>query len=228
MCGRFSLAYANIYELANRFHAHPPSISIEPHYNIAPSQEILAVVNWQGERQFVPMQWGLIPFWSKKSARPHPLVNVRSENLTEKPIFKSYFERQRCLIPADGFFEWRKESNRKIPYRAVVKDEPIFAFAGLWEQIHHRDGKASICFTILTTEANRLLSPIHDRMPVVLTLEAEEQWLDPKLHSPQQLEPLLKPFPASRMALYEVSTEVNSTKHDNPECIAPVHHQSRK
>lgn len=224
MCGRFSLAYANIHDLANRFHVPPPSFSLKPHYNLAPSQEILAVVNWRGKRQLVPMQWGLLPYWSKKSERPHPLVNVRSESLVEKPIFKPYFERQRCLIPADGFFEWKKEGKHKIPFRAIVKDEPIFAFAGLWEQTQRPDGQPVICFTILTTEANRLLHPIHDRMPVILALEAEEQWLDPSLHSQKDLMSLLKPFPASRMKIYEVSTEVNSTKHDSPECIAPVHH----
>jgi putative SOS response-associated peptidase YedK len=224
MCGRFSLTIDDILKLANRFHVPPPSFKLQPHYNLAPSQHILTVVNWQGERQLVPMQWGLIPFWSRKSARPQALVNVRSENLEEKPIFKPYFERKRCLIPADSFFEWKKEGKNKIPFRAIVKNESIFSFAGLWDHTQDHKGNPINCFTILTTEANKLLAPIHDRMPVVLTLEAEEKWLDPSLRFPEQLHPLLRPFPASRMEIYEVSTEVNSTKHDSPECIAPVHH----
>jgi putative SOS response-associated peptidase YedK len=117
-----------------------------------------------------------------------------------------------------------KRRTKKIPFRAIVKNEPIFAFAALWDHTQDHKGNPIQCFTILTTEANTLLSPIHDRMPVILTLEAEEQWLDLSLHFPDKLKPLLKPFPASRMEIYEVSTEVNSTKHDHPECIAPLHH----
>ena len=224
MCGRFSLTIDHIFKLANRFHVPPPPFNVEPHYNLAPSQTILTVVNWQDQRQLIPMQWGLTPYWNKKNQKPQSLVNVRSENLIEKPIFKPYFERKRCLIPADGFFEWKKEGTKKIPFRAIVKNEPIFAFAGLWDQTQDRKGNPINCFTILTTEANRLLSSIHDRMPVILTLEAEEQWLDPQVHSPEELHSLLRPFPANRMEIYEVSMEVNSTKHDNPECIAPASH----
>lgn len=183
---------------------------------------MLTIVNWQGKRQLVPMQWGLLPYWSKKSEKPHRLINLRSENLTEKPIFKPYLQRQRCLIPADGFFEWNKEGKQKVPIRAIVKDQSIFAFAGLWEKTPLPNGESTTCFTILTTEANPLLYPIHDRMPVILTLEAEEQWLDPRLHSTKELQPLLKPFSASRMSIYEVSREVNSAKNDNPKCIAPI------
>lgn len=221
MCGRFTFTIDDILKLANRFQVASSSIQLKPRYNLAPSQEILTIIHCQGHRQLIPMQWGLIPFWDHKNPKKHILVNVRSENLEEKPIFKSYFERKRCLIPADGFFEWKKEGQKKIPFRAIVKNNPIFSFAGLWDYTYDHKGNSMHCFTILTTAANQLLSPIHNRMPVILTSDDEEKWLDPHLHFPDQLHPLLKPYPACYMDIYEVSTEVNSTRHDNPNCIVP-------
>lgn len=221
MCGRFSLARADTDKLAERFHAAPYPMNLEPHYNLAPSQETISIVHWQNQRQIVPMKWGLIPYWNQKKPKPYPLINVRSESLIEKPIFKPYFEKQRCLIPADGFFEWRTEGASKIPFRAVLKNENVFAFAGLWEKIDLPDGKVQVCFTIITTEANSLVYPIHDRMPVILAKDAEEEWLNPSQHNTQELIKFLKPYPADQMKVYEVSREVNSPRHDSPECIFP-------
>ena len=222
MCGRFSLAASNITELAGRFQAQSLPFELKPRYNLAPSQETLAVVNWQDRRQLVPMKWGLPPYWSKKGQKPIPLINVRSESLIGKPIFKPYFERQRCLIPADGFFEWRQEGKHKIPYRAVVKDEPLFAFAGLWEQVLQPDGTFLYSFALLTTESNSLIYTIHDRMPVILTKEGENAWLDPAIPSVKEIALLLQPYPADEMILYRVSSEVNAVKNDSPNCIAPA------
>lgn len=221
MCGRFSLTLANIDEIAHRFHVAPISMDWKPRYNSAPAQDLLAIALLQGKRQLLSMHWGLKPYWSKNQAKPHELINVRSESLIEKPIFKPYFEKQRCLIPADGFFEWKKEGTHKIPFRAIVKKQPLFAFAGLWDQVRQPDGSLQFCFTILTTQANTLLQPIHDRMPVILTPAAEEQWLDPHLKSSEQLYTLLKPLPTKQMDIYEVSSQVNSWKYDQIECINP-------
>ena len=193
-----------------------------PHYNFAPSQETIGIVNWQNKRQLTLMKWGLMPYWSKNNPKPFPLINVRSESLIEKPLFKPYFERRRCLIPADGFFEWREEDSRKIPYRAVLKKESVFAFAGLWEQIALPDGTFQHSFAILTTEANSLLYTVHDRMPVILTGEKEDAWLNPAMHAINEISLLLQPYPADEMSLYQVSHEVNSVKNDSPRCIAPA------
>lgn len=209
-------------ELADRFDASPFSAELKPHFNFAPSQETLAVVNWQNQKKLIPMKWGFIPYWSKNNPKPYPLINIRCESLIEKPLFKPYFERQRCLIPADGFFEWRQEGKHKIPYRAIVKEGALFAFAGLWEKSIHADGTPQYAFSLITTEANSLLYSIHDRMPVILTPENENVWLNASLRSIHELSPLLRPYPTEHMSLFQVSHEVNSTKHDTPDCIVPV------
>ncbi len=221
MCGRFSLTISSMDELINRFHALPCPMGLTPHYNLAPSQETLTIVNWQNKRQIIPMKWGLIPYWTKNKSKPYPLINVRSESLIEKPIFKTYYEKQRCLIPADGFFEWRTEGAGKIPFRVVVKSEKVFAFAGLWEKVKLSDGSQLNCFTLLTTEANRLVYPIHDRMPVILTKEGEEVWLNPTQLNINEIKPFLIPYSAEDMEVFQVSKEVNSVKNDNPKCIIP-------
>ncbi|WP_068470981.1 SOS response-associated peptidase [Candidatus Protochlamydia phocaeensis] len=221
MCGRFSLAIDDIEDLALRFHVPLPDTSVQPRYNIAPAQPLLTVAHVQGKRQLIPMLWGLVPHWNKSAKSSYTLINIRSESLTEKPLFKRYFEHQRCLVPADGFFEWKKAGTKKIPYRAIVKKEPIFAFAGLWDFITQPDGSKAYCFTILTTEANDLLRPIHDRMPVILLPDEEDKWLDPSIQVGAHLQPLLHPYPAKRMEVYEVSPKVNSWKNDTPECIEP-------
>lgn len=220
MCGRFSLSLTDIDEVARHFHVPPLSVEWNPRYNIAPAQNLLTIATLQGKRQMIFMRWGLKPYWSKNQSHSKELINVRSESLIEKPLFTPYFERQRCLIPADGFFEWKKEGTHKIPFRAIVKHQPLFAFAGLWDQVRQEDGSLQFCSTILTTQANALLHPLHDRMPVILTPQAEEPWLEPNQQSPEQLYALLKPLSANQMEMYEVSSEVNSWKHDHPACIA--------
>lgn len=222
MCGRFSLTIEAIESLAARFHAEVPSLDIHARYNIAPAQSVLTVTQKKGSRQITPMKWGLVPHWGKSKKATYQLVNVRSESLLDKPYFRRYAEKQRCLIPADGFFEWRTEGDKKIPYRAIVKDESIFAFAGLWDLAIQADGTQVLCVTILTTDANALLASIHDRMPVILQPDAEEKWLNPSIHLIDDLYPLLRPYPAKKMELYAVSPHVNSWKHDDPSCITSV------
>lgn len=217
MCGRFSLTQAEIEKIAYRFQASILSTELKPHYNFAPSQETVAVVNWQNRKELMLMKWGLMPYWKRDSL----LINVRKESLIEKPIFRSYLA-QRCLIPADGFFEWRQEGSHKIPFRAVVNNLPLFAFAGIWEKSVQPNGSPLFSFAILTTEANSLITTVHDRMPVILREEDEKMWLNPALKTVQELSPLLQPYPAEKMSLYRVSPEVNSTRNDSPACIAPL------
>lgn len=221
MCGRFSLSLNDIYKLAERFQAIPPSVSLQPHYNIAPDQKIWTVLNWQGKRQLIQMNWGLKPYWSRGKPKGPKLINVRSESLIQKPIFKPYVEHQRCLIPADGFFEWRHEGSHKIPYRSILKEGALFAFAGLWDCTPEANETPSFSCSILTTQANILLGQVHDRMPVILPAQGEDLWLDSHPHSKEELLPLLQPYPSELMELFEVSSEVNSWMHDTPKCIEP-------
>lgn len=222
MCGRFSLTIDKIQLLAERFDAFALPWELKPHYNLAPTQETIAVVNWQNRRQLLPMKWGLQPYWNQGKQKTTPLINIRSESLRDKPFFKYYWEKQRCLIPADGFFEWVTEGKHKIPYRAVVKDKPIFAIAGLWEKTKDKNGEIVYSFALLTTEANSLLYTVHDRMPAILTTEGEKSWLNPEMHTLSDLLPHLQAYPTDEMAIYQVSPEVNSVKHDSPACIRPV------
>ncbi|MBA3721982.1 MAG: SOS response-associated peptidase [Parachlamydiaceae bacterium] len=221
MCGRFSLDITKIKSLGERFNASIQNIECKPHYNIAPSQQVLTVVNLNEKRTISQMTWGLIPNWSKDGKSNYNLINVRSETLIEKPYFKFCLEKHRCLIPVDGFFEWEKTANGNVPYRVVLRNEPIFSLAGLWDVWKSPTGLSIFSLTIITTKSNDLVSPIHDRMPVILNRENEEKWLDLKETHGNHLQSLLTPFSSDEMDLYRVSTLVNSTKNDVPECILP-------
>lgn len=170
------------------------------------------------------MRWGLVPAWAKEASIGHRMINARAETVAEKPSFRRAFESRRCLAPADGFYEWRKleGSRAKIPMRFVLKSREPFAFAGLWDIWRKPDSGELRSFTIITTAANELLRPIHDRMPVILRPEDEEKWLDPGLSDPNRLSSFLKTYPAEEMEAYEVSTRVNSPKNDDPACLTPA------
>jgi putative SOS response-associated peptidase YedK len=215
MCGRFTLRtpardLVEVFELLR-----DPEVS--PRYNIAPTQNI-AVVRQDGKnRQLSLMRWGLVPAWSKDPQAGPPLINARSETVATKPSFRTAFKRRRCLIPADGFYEWQKQADAKtkIPhYIRMAKDRP-FAFAGLWEFWHD---ELESC-TIVTTEANELMRPLHDRMPVILSEEQYDRWLDPKNENVAELESLLRPYPPNEMTAFPISTLVNSPRNESPECI---------
>jgi putative SOS response-associated peptidase YedK len=213
MCGRFSLAVTP-EELAKSF-ALGTVPDFPARYNIAPSQPVAVILqtNEQPERHFRLMRWGLIPAWAKDPAIANRLINARAETVAEKPSFRTAFKRRRCLIPASGFFEWQKIKAGKQPFYFQSKDEALFAIAGLWESWQDIE----TC-TILTTEANQLLKPIHERMPVILNPEDYDQWL--ALQTPENLQALLKPFPADQMLAYPVSKRMNNAAIDDPDCIA--------
>lgn len=220
MCGRFVLtADGTQLQLAFDLNATP-----EPHaprFNIAPSQPIAVITN-DHPHDLTYFKWGLVPSWSKDPGMGNKMINARSETAFEKPAFRSAFKRRRCLIPADGFFEWQKREGGKVPMFIHLDDYSVFAFAGLWEVWYSPDGGELRTATILTTSPNELMSSIHDRMPVILERKDYEQWLAPGDQKAESLMPLMKPFDTSRMAAHAVSTYVNSPGNDSPETIEPI------
>ena len=223
MCGRFSLS-ANLTTVAQRFGVPSPTAESAvwtPHYNIAPTKTVV-VVGDDGTRYLTEMRWGLIPSWAKDPAIGNRMINARAETVTVKPAFRAALRKRRCLVVADGFYEWEKRNRMKQPFFIVLKSREAFGFAALWESWTSPEGEEIRTCTIITTDANELLKPIHDRMPVILTREAEAVWLDPTIQDPARLLPLLTPYPAEEMEVYSVSRLVNSPQHDTPECILPI------
>ncbi|HVP07068.1 MAG TPA: SOS response-associated peptidase [Candidatus Acidoferrum sp.] len=222
MCGRYTLA-TQLELLEPRFGVDAGSAQHIPRYNIAPGQ-MVPVVTAENGRMLSMMRWGLVPSWAKDESVGYRMINARAETVAEKPSFRKALESRRCLVPADGFFEWRKElgGSVKTPVRFVLKDRSLFAFAGLWERWKQPDGKDLLTYTIITTGANELVRPIHDRMPVILGRSDEGRWLDVSTGKGKGPVDLLAPFPASEMEVYEVSTAVNSPRNDVPACIEPV------
>ena len=170
----------------------------------------------------VMMQWGLVPHWAKDIKAVHRPINARAESLAEKPMFRELVRTNRCLVPASGFYEWKKDWQRKIPFYIRVKDDPVFAFAGLYDVWHNPAGVTLQTYTIITTDANELMAPIHNRMPVILKSEDETRWLSKDAFSADETQKILAPFPADRMEAYPVSERVNRTDTDDERLIAPV------
>jgi putative SOS response-associated peptidase YedK len=206
--------------VTERFHAAAPQ-DFRPRYNIAPGQDVLCVIR-DGENRIEHLRWGLIPFWAKDPAIGNRLINARAETVAEKPSFRSAFAKRRCLVVADGFYEWRPEGKRKVPVYIFLKSKKPFGFAGLYENWKDPGGREIRTCTIITTEANDLVRPIHDRMPVILPEGVEDRWLDPSEGSRERLQAILTPYPAGEMAAFDVTSIVNSAAHDAPDCITPA------
>jgi len=222
MCGRFSLAL-DPEELREVFGlVETPTLWI-PRYNIAPTQPV-AVITDAARPTLDYMRWGLVPSWTKDISIGQKLINARAETIREKPSFRSAFSRRRCLIPADGFFEWKKpEGGKKLPaepYYFRLRDGKPFAFAGLWEIWHSPEGDELKTCTILTTDANELVGTVHQRMPILFEVDEAWTWLQPL--AADTLLALLKPFPAEKMEAYPVSRLVNDPKQDDPQCVQPI------
>jgi putative SOS response-associated peptidase YedK len=222
MCGRFTLFEADKI-LSKEFGVSniPP---LSPRYNIAPSQPVAAVraTPAGSGREIALLRWGLIPSWSKDPAIGNRLINARAETVQEKPSFRNAFRRHRCLIPANGFYEWQRQERGKQPYFVRMRGKRLFAFAGLWDRWESPDKGAIETCTILTTVANAVLAPIHDRMPVILPPMEYARWLDPALLNTDSLAPLLVPFPPEDMLALPVSPRVNSPAVDDEKCITPL------
>ena len=220
MCGRFIQATAGAV-LAARFQlATAPDLV--PRYNVAPGQPIGAICcAGDGRREWVALRWGLVPAWAPEPKTAYRTINARAETAAEKPAYRQAFRRRRCLIPADGFYEWQAAGKGKQPYCIAPADGQPLAFAGLWER-WERDGQALESATILVTQANLLIASIHDRMPVILDPAAEARWLDPRVTDPAVLRPLLAPCPPARLRWWPVSPAVNWPGAEGPELLAPV------
>ncbi|WP_017318816.1 SOS response-associated peptidase [Mastigocladopsis repens] len=222
MCGRFTLSQTP--EAISQTFQIEKVPDLEPQYNIAPTQMVTAVLcnPESAHREFQKLRWGLIPSWAKDPGMGAKLFNARAETVAEKPAFRSAFKRRRCLVVADGFYEWQHQEGKKQPFYFCLQNGKPFGFAGLWEQWQSPAGEEIASCTILTTQANELLQPIHERMPVILQQQDYDVWLDPQVQTPERLQQLLYPYPSEAMTAYPVSTVVNSPKHNSPDCIQPV------
>ena len=225
MCGRFSLTTA--FELLAEAFGLDETVELAPRYNIAPSQEVAAVRREGDRRRLARLRWGLVPPWAEKD-RLRPQINARSETAGRLPIFRDAIASRRCLVPADGFYEWRKEpgTRSRQPFRIQMRDGGLFAFAGIWEPA--AGGPELPTCAILTTEPNPLVREIHDRMPVILKDDDDyRRWLDPETRSVAALRTLFRPFPAEAMKAYPVGRVVNDPRHDQADCAEPAPAQGR-
>jgi putative SOS response-associated peptidase YedK len=218
MCGRFAQK-SPAKKIKQQFKVEevPPLVE---RYNVAPTQSVL-VVREPAEREAVFLKWGLVPRWAKDAGIGNKLINARSETVTEKPSFREAFARRRCLVPMEGFYEWARRADRKRPFYFHMRDGEPFAVAGLWEVWEGGGGRLETC-TLLTTSANELLAPYHDRMPVILRPEDYDLWLDAGVRSADRLLPLLRPYPREEMTTYGVRPVVNSPSNESPRCVEPV------
>lgn len=225
MCGRYNIIpkaqeWLDAFEIIQ---GQEVIENLKPSYNVAPSQNVPAVRIEEGQRTACLLRWGLIPFWAKDKKIGYKMINARAETVAEKPAYRSAFKRHRCLIPASGFYEWR-QTNGKQPYNIHMKNGRPFAFAGLWEHWEHEDEKIESC-TIIVTDGNELMQPIHNRMPVILNQQDFDLWLDPEMSDKDKLMPLLVPYQGNDLEAYPVSKAVNTPKNNQPELLKPVEAQ---
>ena len=220
MCGRYNLI-SNLTVLGERFQFDATQLTLESAYNVAPTQNVLTVVGGESRRAGF-MRWGLIPFWAKNRSIGSRMINARAETVADKPSFRESFRRRRCLVLADGFYEWQRRGSGKRPMRIALRSAEPFAFAGIWSVWKDPDGNRMATCAIITTSANELLKPIHHRMPAILPRNMEGFWLDRSIEEPSRLRSVLTPYPDAAMEAYEVSTLVNSVANDGPELIARV------
>ncbi len=221
MCGRYTLA-AEIESLQTRFQFDVPVSAYAPSYNIAPSQDVLAVIRDGDVNRAGLLRWGLVPSWAKDPKVGYRMINARAESAAEKPSFRRALRQRRCLVLADGYYEWQRRDGQKTPMYMRLRSREPFAFAGLWERWQGADDTTLVTCTILTTAANEWIEPIHHRMPVLLDPSQESLWLDRSVTEPDVLQPLLEPVRADILEAYAVSPQVNSARYNVPACILPV------
>ncbi|MCF8048298.1 MAG: SOS response-associated peptidase [Desulfarculaceae bacterium] len=220
MCGRFTQSNS-LGDYQQRFGFQAGPLEFAPRFNLAPGQQALAVLAGEQGRRGEMLRWGLVPSWAKQERVGYKMINARAETVSEKPAYRGPFQHTRCLIPADGFFEWAPAPGGKQPYFLTRRDREPFALAGLWDQWTGPEGDKLRSFTIVTTQANSVVEPIHDRMPVMLTPQDEAAWLDREA-SLEGLAKLLRPYAAQDMEAHAVSRRVNSAAAEGPELIEPV------
>jgi putative SOS response-associated peptidase YedK len=221
MCGRF-VVFSSLEEIREAFAVQQVRYQVEPSYNVAPTQSVAVVVQREGVNTLEKMRWGLIPAWAKDPAIGSRMINARAETVGEKPSFKRPLKDRRCLVVADGFYEWQKTGQAKIPMFIRLKSGQPFGFAGLYDVWTSPEGEAVASCTIITTSANDLMQPIHDRMPVILPKSQESTWLNPAIQRAADVLPLLVPYSAADMEAYAVSRMVNSPENNSPDLIRAV------
>jgi putative SOS response-associated peptidase YedK len=222
MCGRMTQQLSS-QEYADYFSAQDTLFDLGAHYNVAPTQVAAVVLEEDHRRVVAGLRWGLVPPWAPDLSIGSKMINARAETVSEKPSFRKAFQRRRCIVPANSFYEWKRTGSTKIPFAVGKHDGSPLALAGLWETWRDKDADRQVrTFTILTTEANTLMQPIHDRMPVILPDTVWSEWLDPANEDIAALSSLLVPYPADQMRAYPISTLVNNVRNDGPELIRPI------
>lgn len=219
MCGRYSLIF--IDDLGNRFRVFNPMIGSRSRFNITPGNEMPVIVHNE-KNELVMMRWGLVPHWVRDMQSAQRPINARAESLSEKPPFKELLINRRCLVPASGFFEWKKEGSKRIPFYFHLPKAPLFAIAGLYDQWEDPEGNLLVTYTIITTEPNQLVAKIHNRMPSILLPGYEDRWLSGTPLNTTDLKEILAPFPAGEMSVYPVSSLVSSPDADDERVIRPM------
>jgi putative SOS response-associated peptidase YedK len=221
MCGRFTL-HTQESRIREAFDLeHTESLGLTPRYNIAPSQDIPIIRDTESGKEMIPAKWGLVPGWSKESKTKYSTINARIESVAEKPTYRTPFKRRRCLIPADGFYEWKVVNGHKIPHHIRMRDSSVFAFAGLWDHWEGEDSSIESC-TIIVMPANEVMKPIHERMPAIIAPAHYDLWLDSRMNDKDEIMQYLTSAQSSQLTAYPVSTRVNSPKNNDEQCIRPA------
>ena len=228
MCGRFSFAYEDWSEVIAAFGLDAESPEFSRRYNVAPSQMVPAIVMDGESRKIGSLRWGLVPSFAKDDKNSYKMINVRAQTLVNRPTFQRLLLRKRCLIPASGFYEWKREGHLKEPMHIKLKGRNLFALAGLYDTWIDSDGKRMSTCTIITTEPNDLMRTIHNRMPVILSREHEALWLNKSENNLDNLLTILQTYPAKQMRAYPVSPLVNHVQNDSPTCLAPFQNSFRQ
>ncbi|MDR6552876.1 SOS response-associated peptidase [Paenibacillus qinlingensis] len=222
MCGRYTIT-VTLEELMLRYDMYDTFMPrYSPKYNVAPGQPIMAIIHDGQRNKLGELRWGLIPEWAKEEKIGYQMLNARSETLADKPAFRKPFERKRCLIPADSFYDWKGTGKHKQPMRIMLRSRELFSMAGLYDTWTSPDGNRISTCTVITTESNEMMKDIHDRMPVILPREKEAVWLDRGVKNVEQLRPLLQPYPSELMMAYPVSNRVGNVRNDDELCIEPI------
>jgi putative SOS response-associated peptidase YedK len=222
MCGRYEV-HTPVEDIAREFAAalHADPQTLPPRYNVAPSLQVPVIRVRKGKRELAALSWGLLPSW-KKDAQGNRPINARAETLFDKPMFRNAIARRRCLIPADGFYEWQRRPGGKQPWHIGMLDGSMFALGGIWEYWAVEGVQPVLSCAIIVTDANELVRTLHERMPLIIAREDWNRWLDPELTDPVEIEKLLQPFPAELMRAYPVSSRVNNAKNDDAALIEPL------
>ncbi|MBN2983507.1 MULTISPECIES: SOS response-associated peptidase [Cohnella] len=222
MCGRYTIT-VTLEELIARYMAGQVAVPFyAPRYNVAPGQLVPAIVSDGRGNRLGQLKWGLVPPWAEDAKIGYKMINARAETLADRPAYRDAYRRKRCLLPADGFYEWKAADGAKRPYRISLRSKKLFSLAGLYETWTSPSGEVVHTCTVVTTAPNRLMADIHDRMPVILREEDESVWLDRRIREPERLNRLLAPYPDEEMEAYEVDKRVGNVANDDPSCIERI------